>query len=247
VTDLPPRRRLPLPKPYTASADGHRAVRSFVLRQGRVSNAQARAVEDLLPRYGIPFRNAPLDLAAMFGAGRPVVLEIGFGMGETSAAIARARPDTGFLGVEVHTPGVGNLLQILAREGITNLRIVQHDAVEVLDAMIAPASLAGVHIFFPDPWPKKRHHKRRLIQLPLVERIASRLAVGGYLHLATDVDDYAGQMQDVAAASGWFAAFTAQESAAHPVRPATRFEHRGVRLGHQIHDLLFRKVYPPAD
>lgn len=247
MTDLPPKRRLALPRPYTASADGHRVVRSFVLRQGRVSNAQARAVEDLLPRYGIPFQGTPLDLAAVFGAGRPVVLEIGFGMGETSALIARSRPDTGFLGLEVHTPGVGNLLQILAREGIGNLRIVQHDAVEVLEAMIAPASLAGVHVFFPDPWPKKRHHKRRLVQPPLVDRIASRLAAGGYLHLATDVDDYAEQMRDVVAASGRFTAFTAEEAAAHPARPATRFEQRGVRLGHQIHDLLFRKVDLPAD
>jgi len=246
VTDLPPKRRLPLPKPYTASADGHRAVRSFVLRQGRVSNAQARAVEDLLPRYGIPFQTTPLDLAAVFGAGRPVVLEIGFGMGETSAAIARARPDTGFLGVEVHTPGVGNLLQILAREGITNLRIVQHDAVEVLDAMIAPASLAGVHIFFPDPWPKKRHHKRRLLQPPLVARIASRLVPGGYLHLATDVDDYAGQMHEVVGASGWFTGFTQEDRDRHPARPATKFESRGVRLGHHIHDLLFRRSAQPA-
>jgi len=241
-SDLPPKRRLPLPKPYTPSADGHRAVRSFVLRQGRVSNAQARAVEDLLPRHGIPFQSAPLDLSAVFGVGVPVVLEIGFGMGETSAAIARARPDTGFLGVEVHTPGVGNLLQLIEREGVGNLRIIQHDAVEVLDAMIPPESLAGVHIFFPDPWPKKRHHKRRLVQPPLVERIAGRLAPGGYLHLATDVDDYAEQMRDVVSASGAFAALPPAELAGHPSRPATNFERRGLRLGHSIHDLVFRRV-----
>jgi len=189
VTDLPPKRRLPLPKPYTPSADGHRAVRSFVLRQGRVSNAQARAIEDLLPRHGIPFSRSPLDFAAVFGRSAPVVLEIGFGMGETTAAIAQARPDTDFIGVEVHTPGVGNLLQLIEKAGIANLRVIQHDAVEVLDAMIPAASLAGVHVFFPDPWPKKRHHKRRLLQPALVATLASKLAPGGYLHAATDVED----------------------------------------------------------
>ncbi|MBU3695012.1 MAG: tRNA (guanosine(46)-N7)-methyltransferase TrmB, partial [Rhodocyclaceae bacterium] len=131
---------------------------------------------------------------------------------------------------------------LVDRAGIGNLRIIQHDAVEVLDAMIAPASLAGVHIFFPDPWPKKRHHKRRLVQPPLVERIASRLAPGGYLHLATDVEDYAEQMRDVVSASGCFAELAAAEFAAHPARPTTKFESRGVRLGHSIHDLVFRRV-----
>jgi tRNA (guanine-N7-)-methyltransferase len=137
-------------------------------------------------------------------------------------------------------------LQILDREQIGNLRIVQHDAVEVLDAMIAPASLAGVHVFFPDPWPKKRHHKRRLLQPALLARIASRLAPGGDLHLATDVDDYAGQMQEVVAASGAFSAFSIDECRGHPPRPVTKFEQRGVRLGHRIHDLLFRRLAGPA-
>jgi len=251
VTDLPPKRRLPLPKPYTPSADGHRAVRSFVLRQGRVSNAQARAIEDLLPRHGIPFSRSPLDFAAVFGRSAPVVLEIGFGMGETTAAIAQARPDTDFIGVEVHTPGVGNLLQLIEKAGIANLRVIQHDAVEVLDAMIPAASLAGVHVFFPDPWPKKRHHKRRLLQPALVATLASKLAPGGYLHAATDVEDYAMQMLEV------FSATEGIVNAAEPVeldeprgagfsrrpvyRPHTKFETRGLRLGHGVWDVVFRR------
>lgn len=252
MTDLPPKRRLPLPKPYTPSADGHRAVRSFVLRQGRVSNAQARAIEELRPRHGIPFAAAPLDFAAVFGRSAPVVLEIGFGMGETTAAIAQARPDTDFIGVEVHTPGVGNLLQLIERERIGNLRVIQHDAVEVLDTMIPPASLAGVHIFFPDPWPKKRHHKRRLVQPAMVECISNRLAPGGYLHLATDVEDYAVQMLEVLSASPGLANAAASIAgeqdrdagfAPRPAqRPQTKFEARGLRLGHGVWDVLFRRV-----
>ncbi len=249
--ELPPKRRLPLPKPYTPSADGHRAVRSFVLRQGRVSNAQARAVEDLLPRHGIPFAAAPLDLAGVFGRSGPVVLEIGFGMGETTAAIAQAQPDRDFLAIEVHTPGVGNLLQIIEGERISNLRIIQHDAVEVLQHMIADASLAGAHVFFPDPWPKKRHHKRRLLQLPLVATLARKLAPGGYLHAATDVEDYAQQMLEV------FASTPGLVNAAEPLesgetrtegfarrpdyRPQTKFEARGLRLGHGVWDVVFRR------
>lgn len=250
-SDLPPKRRLPLPKPYTPSADGHRAVRSFVLRQGRVSNAQARAVEDLLPRYGIPFAAAPLDLPAVFGRIAPVVLEIGSGMGETTAAIAQARPDHDFIAIEVHTPGVGNLLQLVERAGIANLRIIQHDAVEVLAHMVPAASLAGVHVFFPDPWPKKRHHKRRLLQAPLVAMLADRLAPGGYLHAATDVEDYALQMLEVFAATPGLVNTVAPFGAGEPAppgfaqrpayRPQTRFETRGLRLGHGVWDVLFRR------
>ena len=252
MTDpLPPKRRLPLPKPYTPSADGHRAVRSFVLRQGRVSNAQARAVEDLLPRHGIPFAAAPLDFAGVFGRVAPVVLEIGFGMGETTAAIAQATPDRDFLALEVHTPGVGNLLQLIERERIGNLRIIQHDAVEVLAQMIPDGVLAGAHVFFPDPWPKKRHHKRRLLQPALVATLSAKLAAGGYLHAATDVEDYAQQMLEV------FTATPGMVNAAEPVdpgeartagfsrrpayRPQTKFEARGLRLGHGVWDVVFRR------
>lgn len=253
MTDtLPPKRRLPLPKPYTPSADGHRAVRSFVLRQGRVSNAQARAVEDLLPRHGIAFVRQPIDFAAVFGRIAPVVLEIGFGMGETTAAIAQARPEHDFIAIEVHTPGVGNLLQIIERERISNLRVIQHDAVEVLAHMIPDASLAGIHVYFPDPWPKKRHHKRRLLQPPLVATLAAKLVPGGYLHAATDVEDYAQQMLEV------FSATSDLANAAEPLqrgearqagfarrpvwRPQTKFEARGLRLGHGVWDVVFRRV-----
>ena len=252
MTDLPPKRRLQLPKPYTPAADGHRAVRSFVLRQGRVSNAQARAVEALLPRHGIPFAGAPLDFAAVFGRAAPVILEIGFGMGETTATIAQAMPDRDFVAIEVHTPGVGNLLQLIEREGIANLRIIQHDAVEVLAHMIPDGALAGAHVFFPDPWPKKRHHKRRLLQPPLVALLARKLTPGGYLHAATDVQDYALQMLDVFSATAGLTnvapppdAGEAREPgfARRPAyRPQTKFEARGLRLGHGVWDVVFRKT-----
>jgi len=248
---LPPKQRLLLPKPYTPAADGHRAVRSFVLRQGRVSNAQARAVETLLPRWGIPFSPEPLDYAAVFGRVAPVVLEIGFGMGETTAAIARTMPERDFIAIEVHTPGVGNLLKLIDTHFIRNLRVIQHDAVEVLDAMIPDASLAGVHVFFPDPWPKKRHHKRRLLQAPLVATLARKLVAGGYLHAATDVEDYAAQMLAVFSATpGLVNTAAGLSSGEHPAtgyaerpayRPQTKFEARGLKLGHGVWDVVFRR------
>ena len=163
-----------------------RPIRSFVLRQGRLTPAQARAVEMLLPVYGIAYASAPLDLDAAFGRGASKILEIGFGMGGATAEIAAANPAQDYLGIEVHTPGVGNLLKLMQEQGLTNLRLIQHDAVEVLQHMIADASLDGVHIFFPDPWPKKRHHKRRLLQAEFVALLCQKLKTGGYLHFATD-------------------------------------------------------------
>lgn len=219
-----------------------RAVRSFVLRQGRVSNAQGRAYEQLLPVHGLPFRDAPLDFAQTFGCGAPTVLEIGFGMGETTAAIAQANPETNYLAIEVHTPGVGSLLKQIEELNLRNVRIIQHDAVDVLEHMITPQSLAGVHIFFPDPWPKKRHHKRRLIQSPLVGLLASRLKSGGYLHAATDWEDYAQQILAVLNTEPGLQN-TAQDFAPRPAsRPQTKFEARGLKLGHGVWDLLFRKL-----
>lgn len=227
----------------------HRPIRSFVLRQGRVSNAQARHHEEGMPRWGIPWRPEPMDFAAVFGRTAPVVLEIGFGMGETTAAIAAARPDTDFLGVEVHTPGVGSLLKLIAERGLSNLRILQHDALPVVRDMIAPDSLSGIHVFFPDPWPKKRHHKRRLIQPPFVALLASRLAPGGVLHCATDWEEYAQQMLEVLRAEpllentaeaqlGGFAPWPGY-------RPQTKFESRGLRLGHGVWDVVFRRRETP--
>lgn len=220
----------------------NRAIRSFVVRAGRVTAAQERALESLWPRYGLSFTaQTQLDTVAAFGRDAPVILEIGFGMGETTAAIAAARPAHDFLGIEVHTPGVGSLLKQLDVEGIGNVRIIQHDAIEVLEQMIAPDSLAGVHIYFPDPWPKKKHHKRRLVQSPLVALIASRLQPGGYVHCATDWEEYAEQMLAVLGQETLLEN-TAKGYAPRPdYRPETKFERRGLRLGHGVWDLVFRR------
>jgi len=227
---------------YTEGRSGH--IRSFVLRQGRVSNAQQRCYEEMMPRIGVPYAPALLDLDAVFGRSSeiaPKIFEIGCGMGETSAAIAAAHPENDYLGLEVHTPGVGSLCKLVAEGGLTNLRICQHDAVEVLRDMIGPQTLSGVHIFFPDPWPKKRHHKRRLVQSPLVAMLATKLKAGGYIHCATDWHEYAEQM--LAVLSGEPALEnTADGFAPRPdYRPLTKFEQRGLRLGHGVWDLVFRK------
>ena len=222
-----------------------RPVRSYVLRGGRMGGGQQRALAELGPRFVLPFQATPLDTAALFARQAPCVLEIGFGMGQASAAIAAARPDTDFIGVEVHEAGVGALLKLIAEQDLRNLRIVQHDAVEVLRQMIAPASLAGVHVFFPDPWPKKRHHKRRLIQPGFVALLASRLEPGGTLHCATDWQPYAEQMLQVLGAEPLLvntAAPGSQGWAVRPdYRPLTKFEARGLRLGHGVRDLVFRR------
>ena len=223
------------------SGEPRRPVRSFVLRQGRMSPAQQRALDDLLPRFGIAFAAAPLDLPGVFGRVAPVVLEIGFGMGETTAAIAAAHPERDFLGIEVHAPGVGSLLREIDRRALANIRVIRHDAVEVVDAMIPAGSLAGIHVFFPDPWPKLRHHKRRLLQPAFVHALALRLAPGGYLHAATDWADYAQEMLATFAAEPLLAN-TAEAFAPRPAsRPETKFERRGARLGHQVFDLLFTR------
>ena len=216
-------------------------IRSFVLRQGRVSNAQRRAVETLLPTFGIAYAPAPLDLDAAFGRPAPKILEIGFGMGETTAQIALAHPQNDYLGIEVHTPGVGSLLRLIEAHALANVRIIQHDAVEVLNHMIAAGSLSAIHVFFPDPWPKKRHHKRRLIQPPLAHLLAGQLRPGGYLHLATDWEDYAVQILDVLSAEAQLDN-TAQGFAERPAyRPLTKFETRGLKLGHRVWDIVFRR------
>jgi tRNA (guanine-N7-)-methyltransferase len=168
-----------------------RHIRSFVLRQGRVSPAQQRAIDTLLPRFGIPYIARPLDLALTFRRSAPRILEIGFGMGDSTATIAQANPELDYLALDVHTPGVGNLLKLIDAQNISNIRIVQHDAVEVLRDMIEDAALDGIHIFFPDPWHKARHNKRRLIQAPFVAQLVHKLKPGGYIHVATDWKDYA--------------------------------------------------------
>ena len=213
-----------------------------MLRQGRVSNAQQRAHATLLPRYGIAFAESPINLETVFGRSAPKILEIGFGMGETTVEIAAAQPENDYLGVEVHTPGVGSLLKQIEARALTNVRIIQHNVVEVLQHMIAPDSLDGIHIFFPDPWPKKRHHKRRLIQAPLVDLLTEKLKAGGYLHAATDWHEYAGQILAVLSATPALAN-TATDYAPRPAyRPRTKFEARGLKLGHGVWDIVFKRV-----
>ena len=218
-----------------------RRIRSFVTRAGRLSTAQAKAIETLGPRFCIPYVKQQFDFNQAFEHSAPTVLEIGFGMGDTTATIAAGMPDKNFIGVEVHTPGVGSLLKLIGERGLKNLRIIQHDAVEVVTHMIAPASLAGIHIFFPDPWHKARHNKRRLIQSPFVALLSSRIAPGGYLHCATDWQDYAEQMLQVLGAEPMLRN-SAENYAPRPdYRPITKFENRGLRLGHGVWDLVFVK------
>ncbi|BCL76313.1 tRNA (guanine-N(7)-)-methyltransferase [Jeongeupia sp. HS-3] len=218
-----------------------RRIRSFVLRQGHLSVGQERALAEFGPQFCLPYAAEPLDLDAAFGRAAPRVLEIGFGMGQATAEIAAGRSDTDFLGVEVHTPGVGSLLKLIGEQGIGNIRIVQHDAVEVLENMLTPDCLDGVHIYFPDPWHKKRHNKRRLVQQDFLKLLVSRIKPGGYLHLATDWEDYAIQMLEVLSAEPQIEN-TADGYAPRPdYRPLTKFENRGIKLGHGVWDLLFRR------
>ena len=251
-------------------------IRSFVLRAGRTTAGQQRAIDDLGPRFLVPFQETVLDLPQVFNdSSRPKILEIGFGMGETTAKIAALRPEDDFLAIEVHPPGVGALLKLIGENNLTNLRLIRHDAVEVLEKMIAPNSLDGIHIYFADPWHKKRHHKRRLIQAEFVKLLVSRLKPGAYLHLATDWHNYAEQMllvlnaepnlmntstqqvqvetfsvEDVAKSQDLkeFRPTLELLNAKHPgyverpaYRPITKFENRGIKLGHGVWDLVYKK------
>ncbi len=219
-----------------------RRIRSFVTRAGRVSTGQRRALDELGPRFVLPFDGQLLDWTGAFGRSGARVLEIGFGMGATTAEIAARRPDDDFLGIEVHEPGVGALLKLIEEQNLTNIRIIQHDAVEVLEQMLPESGLDGVHIYFPDPWHKARHHKRRLIQPKFVGMLASRVRTGGYLHLATDWENYAEQMLEVLSAEPTLQNTVADYAPRPDYRPVTKFERRGLRLGHGVWDLMFRKV-----
>jgi tRNA (guanine-N7-)-methyltransferase len=218
-----------------------RPIRSYVLRQGRFSPAQQRAHAELMPRFGIAFTAQPLDFGALFGREAPVVVEVGSGMGETTARIAAEMPGRDYLAVEVHAPGVGSLLRQVGELGLTNVRVVQHDAVEVMRDMIPADSLAAIHVFFPDPWPKLRHHKRRLIQPDFAALAASRLAPGGVLHVATDWEDYAHHVLAVLAATPALRNTAAGFAERPATRPETKFERRGLRLGHGVWDIVFQR------
>ena len=212
-----------------------REIKSYVLRQGRTTPSQQRALDELLPRLGIPFSTSVLNAKEVFSRTAPVVVEVGAGMGETTAQIAHQNPSLDFIAIEVHGPGVGSLLRKIDELELRNLRVIRHDAVEVLENMIADGSLAGLHLFFPDPWPKKRHHKRRLVQPPFVTLTARKLAPGGYFHAATDWPEYAVQIDEVFSSNSLFK----KKSQERENRPVTKFERRGIGLGHPVRDLLF--------
>ena len=225
-----------------ANDASQRRIRSFVLRQGRLTKGQARALETVFPKFGITYKPELLDLNTQFGrADSKKILEIGFGMGETTAKIAQTLPECDFLAAEVHTPGVGALLKLIDESALTNIRVIQHDVVEVLQNMLSDASLDGIHIFFPDPWHKKRHHKRRLIQAEFVKLLCTKLKCGGYIHVATDWQEYAEWVLEVLSAEPQLQN-TAKDYAEKPsYRPLTKFENRGIKLGHGVWDMVFTR------
>lgn len=218
-----------------------RSIKSFVLRQGHMTAAQQKAIDELWPQVGIDFQAALTDLNAAFGRANPKILEIGFGMGVATADIAGRLPEKDFLAIDVHGPGVGNLCKLIQEQQLSNIRVMRHDAVEVVEHMLADESLAGIHIFFPDPWHKKRHNKRRLIQAPFVAKLLPKLQSGGYIHLATDWEEYAVQMLEVLQGFDELANTAADYATTPDYRPETKFEARGKRLGHGVWDLVFVK------
>jgi len=224
---------------------GRRTIRSYVKRKGRMTEAQSRALEELWPRYGVEFTNETLNLDLLFGRQAGHVLEIGFGNGESLVEQASANPQLDYIGVEVHEPGVGHCLLRAAQSGITNLRVIIHDALEVLDAQIATASLQRINLYFPDPWPKKRHHKRRILQPEFLSLAAGKLAPGGMLHIATDWANYAEHIDELLASDGSFAVGERREHAGDDAldRPQTKFEKRGLGKGHRIWDWRLEKIH----
>lgn len=227
----------------TTAAAPHRAIKSFVLRQGRVTKAQEEALTNLWPVFGIKPSDTPLDFPTLFGRVAPVTLEIGFGNGDSLAQMAAAAPERDFIGIEVHTPGVGHLLKLIGDRGLQNVRVMNTDAVEILRQRIPAHSLDRVQLFFPDPWHKKKHHKRRIVQLPFVSLLASCLQTGGVFHMATDWENYAEYMAEVMQTSPDFVNLAPQPpySPRPDTRPLTKFENRGLKLGHGVWDLLYQK------
>ena len=225
-----------------AAPEHLRSIRSFVLRQGHMTAAQQRAIDTMWPQFGVDYQNEIIDLEKLFGRDNPKVLEIGFGMGVATVEIAKRLPDTDFLVIDVHGPGVGNILKLIEEEGMTNIRVMRHDAVEVVENMLAAGALDGIHIFFPDPWHKKRHNKRRLVQTPFVEKLLPKLKAGGYVHMATDWEEYAVQMLEVLSGFECLNNTAADYAPTPAYRPETKFEARGKRLGHGVWDLVFEKT-----
>ena len=240
---------IPHPTPATDAPEGvahPRTIRSFVRRAGRTTTGQAKAFQELGPQFILPYQDAPLDAPAAFGRTAPLILEIGFGMGEATAHIASVLPEKNFLCCEVHEPGVGALLKRIGEQQLQNIRILAHDAVQVIDHMLTPQCLDGVHIFFPDPWHKTKHNKRRLVQPALIARLSDRLKVGGYLHCATDWQPYAEQMLEVLSGEPLLRNTAANYADKPSYRPLTKFENRGLKLGHGVWDLVFERVEGPA-
>lgn len=225
-----------------SNPEHHRSIKSFVLRQGHMTAAQQKAIDDNWTRVGVDYINQFINLNQIFERENPKILEIGFGMGTATAQIAQKLPEKDFLAIDVHGPGVGNLCKLISEQQLTNIRVMHHDAVEVVENMLSDNSLDGIHIFFPDPWHKKRHNKRRLIQIPFIEKLLPKLKQGGYIHLATDWEEYAVQMLEVLSSFPKQLANTATDYAPTPnYRPETKFEARGKRLGHGVWDLVFIK------
>lgn len=219
-----------------------RRIRSFVLRQGRLTKGQEKALTDHWPQFGIDYTSNLIDLTQVYGRQASLkILEIGFGMGETTAKIAQSMPNADFLGVEVHTPGVGGLLKLIGELSLSNVRIIQHDVVDVLNDMLEDGALDGIHIFFPDPWHKKRHHKRRLIQAEFVKLLCAKLKSGGYLHVATDWQDYAEWVLDILKVEPLLENIASDYAPKPEYRPLTKFENRGIKLGHGVWDLIFTR------
>lgn len=231
----------PDPQKTATQQSGRDHIRSFVYRRAHITPSQELALAQLAPLWTINYQNQLIDYKQAFGRTAPVILEIGFGMGETTKKIAENRPDDNFLGIEVYNAGVGALLKRIDENQLSNIKIIQHDAVEVLQNMIPPNSLAGVHIYFPDPWPKKRHHKRRLIQAEFVKILASHMTENAYIHCATDWEDYAKQMLEVLSATPDLENCHASFAPRPDYRPLTKFENRGIKLGHGVWDLIFKK------
>ncbi len=229
---------------FDESGRAMRRIRSFVRRQGRLTKAQQHALDNYWPEMGVEFRAEPLDLGALFGNEGPVTLEIGFGMGASLVAMAEARPEQNFLGIEVHSPGVGACLSSAHEAGVNNLRVMCHDAVEVLETMIPDNSLNMVQLFFPDPWHKARHNKRRIVQVPFAEMVKRKLKLGGVFHMATDWEAYAEHMLEVMTSiEGYHNQSATGDYVPRPqTRPVTKFEQRGHRLGHGVWDLMFERV-----